>query len=54
MKYCIKLINGKLVEISKEDYELYLTISQFGYDFYDDYDDEFGSVKVIENVRSND
>lgn len=54
MKYCIKLVNGKLVEISKDDYELYLTLPQFGWISYCTYDDEFGSVKVIEKVRSND
>ena len=54
MKYCIKLVNGKLVEISKEDYELYLSILELGYINYVDYDDELGSVKVIEKVHSND
>ena len=54
MKYCIKLVNGKLVEISKDDYESYLTLSQFVWISYSTYDDELGSVKVIEKVRSND
>lgn len=54
MKYCIKLVNGKLVEISKSDFELYLTLSQFGWFSYSTYDDELGSVKVIEKVYSND
>ena len=48
MKYCLKLVNGKLVEISKDDYELYLTLTQSGWVSYSTYDDEFGSVKVIE------
>ena len=46
MKYCIKLVNGKLVEISKDEYEMYLTL--FGWSSYSTYDDEIGSVKVIE------
>lgn len=54
MKYCIKLVNGKLVEISKENYELYLTLSHFGWLSYSTFDDELGSVKVIEKVHSND
>lgn len=54
MKYCIKLVNGKLVEISKEDYENYLSILDLGWVNYNDYSEELGSVKVIEKVCSND
>lgn len=54
MKYCIKLVNGKLVEISKEDYELYLSLSHLGWFSYSTFDDELGSVNVIDKVRSND
>lgn len=54
MKYCIKLVNGKLVEISKEDYEDFLTILDLGYETYDDYDECYGSIKVIERLSIND
>ena len=54
MKYCIKLVNGKLVEISIDEYELYLTLFHLDWISYSTFDDEFGSVKVIEKLRSND
>lgn len=53
MKYCIKLITNKLVEISKEDYESFLTILDLGYETYVDYDECYGPIKVIERLSNN-
>lgn len=54
MKYCLKLITGRLVEISKDDYENYLSILELGWVNYIDYDYELGSIFVIERRHSND